>query len=158
VSVTLRDAGPEDAHLLWEWRNDPDVRANSFSNDPIPWEKHVGWFEGRLADEQCWLGILERDGQAIGQIRYEKEKEVAFINYSVAPSMRSQGIGTMLLQLSAPMASVKLGVTRLAGLVKQDNDPSIRAFRKAGFQDAGMSVVNGATCVRLELSFHTSDS
>ena len=157
MNVTLRDARPADARLLWEWRNEPEVRANSFSNDPIPWEKHVGWFGGRLSDEHCWLGILERDGLAIGQIRYEQEGDVAYINYSLAPSMRGKGIGTMLLQLSVPIASVKLGVTRLAGLVKPENDPSIRAFRKAGFQDAGTNVVNGTTCVRLELSVHTSD-
>ncbi len=41
-SIRLRRAGPGDARLLWEWANDPGVRAASFSSDPILWEDPLG--------------------------------------------------------------------------------------------------------------------
>ncbi|MBI4644486.1 MAG: UDP-2,4-diacetamido-2,4,6-trideoxy-beta-L-altropyranose hydrolase, partial [Deltaproteobacteria bacterium] len=49
-TITLRAAVKDDCRMLWEWANDPEVRKNSFSSDPIPWEQHVSWFESKLRD------------------------------------------------------------------------------------------------------------
>ena len=44
----LREAQRSDSYQIWQWANDPVVRASSFSPDPIPWETHVAWFESQL--------------------------------------------------------------------------------------------------------------
>ena len=36
MEIDLRPAAPEDVDLLFRWTNDPTVRANAFSTDPIP--------------------------------------------------------------------------------------------------------------------------
>jgi hypothetical protein len=40
MSLCLRIATPEDSHQLWQWRNDPVTRANSKTNEQVPFERH----------------------------------------------------------------------------------------------------------------------
>ncbi|MEK7218316.1 MAG: UDP-2,4-diacetamido-2,4,6-trideoxy-beta-L-altropyranose hydrolase, partial [Patescibacteria group bacterium] len=51
ASLRLRPATVGDGRTLWEWANDPTVRASAFSSDPIPWEEHMQWFGKKLRGE-----------------------------------------------------------------------------------------------------------
>ncbi|MGH9508910.1 MAG: UDP-2,4-diacetamido-2,4,6-trideoxy-beta-L-altropyranose hydrolase, partial [Terriglobales bacterium] len=53
--LRLRRATEQDCRLLWEWANDPDTRANSFSSELIPWDDHQRWFRAKLSDPACLL-------------------------------------------------------------------------------------------------------
>ena len=46
----LRRAGMADAETLFRWRNDPEVRENSFRTQPIPHEEHIAWLKAALRD------------------------------------------------------------------------------------------------------------
>src|SRR5581483_8142161 len=73
--LTIREARPEDARLLWEWANDPSVRSNSFNQEPIPWESHLRWYEKRLASPGTRFWLLEVNSVPAGQIRYDRDDE-----------------------------------------------------------------------------------
>jgi len=44
---SFREARNGDAVLLWQWRNDPEVRSVSFAQDVIPLESHRSWLTKR---------------------------------------------------------------------------------------------------------------
>ena len=48
--IILKPAVSTDETLLLNWANDPQVRANSFSKDPIAPENHHKWFQKGLID------------------------------------------------------------------------------------------------------------
>jgi UDP-2,4-diacetamido-2,4,6-trideoxy-beta-L-altropyranose hydrolase len=150
MSLRLRPANANDARLLWSWANDPNCRKNAFDSNPIEWPAHRAWLDQKLAAPDCRIWILEKDGQSVGQIRYDCKKNYAEIDFAVAPGARGQGLGITLLQLSALQACHALGVEKLIGLVKGENQPSIRAFKRAGFEEAGTIVRNGELCFRFE--------
>ena len=50
AGLQLRPACLDDGRLLFDWVNDPAVRASAFDEVPIDWETHERWFQRRLAD------------------------------------------------------------------------------------------------------------
>lgn len=148
--LRLRSATKDDAALLFAWRNDAMARANSFQQEPISWETHRAWFDRKLASPDCRIWILEKDRQPVAQIRYEARGECAEISFSVAAPFRGRGFGKLLLRLSARQACRELSVRRLVGVVKTTNQPSIRAFRDAGFSQAESLMRQGESA----LAFH----
>lgn len=137
--MTLREATPEDVDLVYKWANDPTVRANAFSTEPIPYDNHVAWYWGRLNNPDCHIYIgMSKEDKPVGIIRVEKQREepeVGMISYSVDAGMRGKGIGTRLLILIQDnLRDAKLAT--LAGRVKPDNIASRKAFERAGFAES----------------------
>jgi len=67
-AVELRPATPDDAEVLWLWRNDPITRAQSRNTDPITWKSHVRWLSAALADAERRIMVAERDGVSVGTV------------------------------------------------------------------------------------------
>ena len=135
----LRAAESADARMIWEWSNDPGVRAVSFSSEPIPWNSHFAWFEQRLTDAQSRLRIAtEHDGDPVGQIRFDFGSEKsATISISLASGVRGKGLGTQLIWMACRELFAETEVARVEALIKPGNVASIRAFEKAGFETDG---------------------
>lgn len=136
MNFSLRKVRPEDVDLLYEWANDPEVRKNAFNTAQIPYEDHVRWFAGLLADASAHQYILCSGGRPVGQIRLNIEEGNALIDYSVAAKDRGKGYGSELLGLiRQQVAKDKIqGVIKLTGRVKPGNAASARAFEKNGFE------------------------
>lgn len=152
----IRAASRDDARLIWEWANDPSVRANAFNPEPIPWDQHLGWYERRLAAPTTRFWILEADGVPVGQIRYDRDPDgsSAEISFSVAGEHRGRGYGTDLIRMTCARAAAELDVEEITALVFDTNPASSRAFFRAGFTTLGISEVHGKPCYRF--SWHTA--
>jgi RimJ/RimL family protein N-acetyltransferase len=136
--LRLRTAQKSDAQLLWEWANDPQVRAASFSSDPIPWERHVQWFYAQLKSPNCIIYIaINSDNIPLGQIRYEIEENNAVMSISIAKNYRHQGYGSELIKLACDRLFQDLKISQIHAYIKPDNQSSIRSFIKADFVEIG---------------------
>jgi UDP-2,4-diacetamido-2,4,6-trideoxy-beta-L-altropyranose hydrolase len=152
----LRPAAAEDAFALWTIANDPQTRMNAFQPASIPLEKHLDWYEARLASATCGMWVYDIDGAVAAQIRYDRTEEgVGEIGYAVAPSFRNRGLGKRILADSWPLACRQLGVNRIRGVVFEANIPSRRAFRSAGFQEMEQAMIQGHMCCVFEREART---
>jgi RimJ/RimL family protein N-acetyltransferase len=143
--LQFRPAGEQDCRLLWEWVNDPAVRTAAFSSDPVPWPAHVEWFQSKRHDPRTvqWIA-LDRDGLPIGQVRFDGDNtKSAVIDVSVAPEQRAKGYGGMLIAAAVDELFQNSGFETIHAMVKTRNQPSLRAFRSAGFEEVGVETVNG---------------
>lgn len=149
--VHIRSATPSDARLLWELRNDPLVRENSFTNEFVPWDVHRDWCVRKFLNPDTRIYILEDDqGRPLGQIRFERQHgDVAEIHLSVLPGVRGRGYGRMMLSLTLPLVQVELNVARFEALVKIGNQSSLRLFRGAGFTIRDELTIAGSPAIRL---------
>jgi RimJ/RimL family protein N-acetyltransferase len=146
--VDIRLATIQDGSLLWEWANDSVTRRNSFSNEPITWDVHQSWYATKLASPDCRLWILDFQKKPVGQIRYDRiSSDTAQISFSVAPVMRGRGFGTLLLQMTPPLAALELGVKWVRGVALKDNEASKRTFVKASFNVTGQQVFETRECL-----------
>ena len=133
--LRLRHVRADDVRLLWEWANDPDVRAASFSSDPIPWETHVAWFEEKFHQNGSSIFIAESgDGTPLGQIRFDAREDGELeVDISVAKSMRRRGMATQIIRLGVQTLIKGGGDVRVHAFVKSGNVASMKAFERAEF-------------------------
>jgi UDP-2,4-diacetamido-2,4,6-trideoxy-beta-L-altropyranose hydrolase len=145
--LRLRPVQESDRRLLFEWANDPDVRAAALSIGAISWEQHVQWFAAKMIDRGCLILIAEDEfGQPVGQFRVDwRSSQDAEIDVSVSRSYRGEKYGSKIIRLgaAAALAANGAGGVRLHAFVKPDNFPSLRAFEAAGFQSLGEKDVSG---------------
>lgn len=141
----------EDAALLWRWANDAETRRNAFDPSPIPFERHVGWLERRLASDATRLLIFSDDAGPVGQVRFDVEDGVAEIDVAIAPERRGQGLGTAMLReaLAGLRAEWGAGVRPRAHVLAH-NERSLRMFQRCGFREVGARERDGARAVVLE--------
>jgi UDP-2,4-diacetamido-2,4,6-trideoxy-beta-L-altropyranose hydrolase len=145
LSIRLAEAG--DCKLLWEWANDPVVRASAFSSETIPWEEHVAWFRGKLNDPECRI-LVALDASAVpaGQIRFNKRGPgEADVDIIVDGRLRGLGYASLLIDLGADWAFTEWGLIQLNAFVKPENVASVKAFEGAGFQRKETVTVKGQT-------------
>lgn len=134
-SLHLRPATTEDTKLIFDWANDPGVRAVSFSSEAIVWENHVKWFNARLADAnyRIWVAT-DTAGTPLGQVRFQIEGEAAIISLSLDANQRGKNRGSLLIWTASQKLFRELpALQEIHAYIKQDNQASIRAFEKAEF-------------------------
>lgn len=140
--ISLRQATAADEALLLRWANDPQVRANSFSPEPIKAVEHRQWFQQGLANSHRLLLIATTaDGCPIGQIRFdwqparaEELDDVAKVALSLDRCARGKGLAVELVQLGLQAMEQRWGPTTVAvAEVLQSNTASNACFARAGF-------------------------
>jgi UDP-2,4-diacetamido-2,4,6-trideoxy-beta-L-altropyranose hydrolase len=144
VRLTLRRAVTQDCRLIWEWANDPEARAVSFSSDPIPWESHECWFAAKLRDRNCLFYVgVEPDNNPIGQIRFDVTGAEGVVSVSLAPQSRGKGLGPALIVQGAEQLFAQSDAHVVHAYIKTENQGSVIAFEKADFEDAGVAEICG---------------
>jgi len=145
--IHLRPAREEDSRLLFEWANDPEVRASAFSSASISWEQHVQWFAAKMKDPDCRILMAEDAcGKPIGQFRVQwRGPEGGEIDVSVSRGCRGRGYGSKIVHLGVEAAFEERSTdaNALHAYVKPENDASQRVFASAGFRSLGERNVNG---------------
>ena len=151
--LKLRRVTEQDCRLLWEWRNEQEVRAQAFESEPIPWEHHVDWFWTKFRDPNCFIYVIsnfkeEPIGQAWFEVRPDGSAEV---NVSLVREQRGRGYGRVAIQRACADLIRTVPVSRFVAHVRPENVASVRAFDKAGFVEQGKEVIKG--CQALCLTF-----
>jgi spore coat polysaccharide biosynthesis predicted glycosyltransferase SpsG/L-amino acid N-acyltransferase YncA len=137
LHIRLRKATTNDCRRYFDWANDPAVRQQSFSSEPIPYEQHERWFAAKLADPAEHLYLLSLDGQPMGQVRFSltgERGETAIISYALAAPFRGRGLAAPMLERAiAQLAADQPTVQQLLGYVKNTNEASRRVFTSLEF-------------------------
>ena len=150
-TVFVRRANWDDAMLLFEWANDPLVRANSFTPESIMPATHLDWLRRALFDQDCLLLIvLEGGGAPIGQARFNRGSGgEAEISIALAAEWRGRGVGAQAIAVTTAEASIKLKLKKVHAFVKTGNEPSRRAFLRAGYEEIGPTERRGQQALHL---------
>jgi predicted dehydrogenase/RimJ/RimL family protein N-acetyltransferase len=138
VGLALRAATADDSDRVLAWRNDPASVAASLTGAADP-AGHAAWFAGVLTDPARTLWIAEEHGAPVASVRVDRDEGAAGtaeISIALAPEARGRRLATPILDLAAA-ASSALGIDRLRATIRPENAPSLRAFRAAGYADAG---------------------
>ncbi len=141
--LTVRRVQPDDCRQIWEWSNDPEVRAVSLSKDSIPWESHVKWFNARMNSPACFFYIGSDCDNLIGQIRFDLNGTAATLSISLSKAARGHGYGPALIVRGSQQLFADSDVTLIRAYVNPENTVSLRAFEKAGYAPAENTLIQG---------------
>jgi UDP-2,4-diacetamido-2,4,6-trideoxy-beta-L-altropyranose hydrolase len=149
-AINLRQATVGDEALLLRWANDPQVRANSFSPEPIAAADHHDWFQKGLANPNRLLLIATAtDGCPIGQIRFDRQPagaeglaSEATVDLSLDRCARGHGLAAELVLLGLQAMDQRWGpATDAVAEVLPSNTASDACFARAGFAPETVSTV-----------------
>lgn len=147
-SLQVRAASMQDAQMLHRWRDHPSVRANSYTTQPIPFEHHLLWLQGVLADDSRTLMVGAIGQTAIGSVRFDRVGEQEFeVSIVLDPDLRGMGLGEALLARGeeAMCRRLRCPITVLAR-VRDENQASQRLFRANGYHGGPLLFRKSVTC------------
>ena len=130
--LTCRKAQLSDVRTYYVWAKDKTVRKNAFSKNKITWNSHKVWFKKKLNSKNSNLYLFNHNNSLIGQVRFDRNKNLVKIDYSLKKSFRGLGLGKKIVQLAIKRYKLKKHVT-FVGVVKKINIPSIKVFQSLGF-------------------------
>ncbi|WP_210199533.1 UDP-2,4-diacetamido-2,4,6-trideoxy-beta-L-altropyranose hydrolase [Phaeovulum vinaykumarii] len=132
----LRPLAPEDCARLFEWRNQPHVRAASHNHDPLDPAVHAAWFARTLArDDGLWcvyaeggrdLGLVSAVDQGAGLWRWSF--------YLGAPDAPPGAGGRMLAAFLRRLAA-EPRCRIVEGEVLETNPASVTLHQRLGFAE-----------------------
>ena len=133
--ITIREAQLSDSQLYYKWANDPVVRQMAFHSEPIPWESHCKWFEGKLNSANSHLTVCYSGNIPLGQVRFDEVEEGVYeIDISVDSGLRSKGRGREMLKAAIDYVHNNYGINFFLAEVKGENIPSQKMFSAVGFE------------------------
>lgn len=135
--MLVRPATHDDAAFLLALRNDPEVRAGSRSTAPVNSDEHQAWLGQVLADPDRHLLVVEREGEAVGQVRFDSQADGWEISVSLIPAARGGGAGAAAIEAGIAWLRERDEHGAVVAVVRDENVASVRAFRRAGFAEAG---------------------
>jgi len=137
--VTLRSAEEDDCRFVWETNNDPTVRQNAIDTSEIPWSHHQSWYARTLEASDRLLYVGEYQGERCGVIRMDLTDagNEAEVTVAVSEGFRGRGLGRRIIRKAAEKTLGETSAESVTALIREDNEPSIRAFEAAGFEREG---------------------
>ncbi|QBL09880.1 UDP-4-amino-4,6-dideoxy-N-acetyl-beta-L-altrosamine N-acetyltransferase [Rheinheimera sp. D18] len=61
-----------DLELIWQWRNQPDIRRNMHNNTPISWHEHLAWYEKLQCDLSRNVFVFYQNERPIGVLNFNQ--------------------------------------------------------------------------------------
>ena len=148
-ALNLRRAAYSDTCLLYQWANNPVVRSQAFSSQPISWFDHIHWCHSRIA--RCnTIWIAEKQSCAVGQVRFDLRDNRLWVDIHLDENCRGKGLGLHLLERAIALQSAITPGYCFCAQVKIVNSASCRLFVKAGFVLVGLHQVQGQWCWQFE--------
>ena len=134
-ALSVRRAGGADSAKVYAWRNDPAIRAASRNPGPVERGAHEAWFAAALASVDRVLLIGERDGEAIGVVRFDVRERAAEVSIYLAPQLGGSGFGVeLLLAAETWLAQNRPDVATVEAEVLRDNRRSHGLFHAGGYR------------------------
>ncbi len=150
--IHLREATESDCQLLFEWANEPETRANSFSSAPIAWDQHQLWFAEKLRSHDSLIFIAMDQDRPIGLLRYEIANKSAVLSVSLDRQFRGRGYGTAILSLGLEELFRATRVEKVKAYVRPGNLASVTLFTRSGFAQRETDVINGHAAIMFLLA------
>ena len=149
----LRKATQSDSQKVFNLSNDPEVRMQSITREPIVWEDHAVWFSKKISDENyIFLLAFDKKDNFIGQVKFQIEKDFAVISISISDNYRGKGLSKKILNESClSIFQEKNFLKKIIAYIRQNNTASIGGFKSAGFTFAEEKQLNGEAFLRFIL-------
>jgi len=135
-NIGLRKGTLDDAELLFEWRNHPQIIALSSHKKKVDWPEHLAWFRNCISEEhkhQIFF-VMSKDTE-IGVVRFDlRGTGRAVISVYLHPDWWGSGLGADAVRLAvARIIDLWRGLAVIEANVIVTNRRAVRVFEKCGF-------------------------
>lgn len=135
VGAGLRAVSTRDAKLLFDWRNQPHIRAASLTTDPLDWQTHCDWIAGLSGRVNGVWWIYSEGGRPLGHVNARRgEDRLWRWGFYIGAPDAPKGVGRRMLASALAHLLRRPDCTGILADVRADNPRSIHLHRSLGFQ------------------------
>jgi UDP-4-amino-4,6-dideoxy-N-acetyl-beta-L-altrosamine N-acetyltransferase len=136
----LRPVTDRDLPMILAWRNAPEVRRNSYTQEIIPLARHLAWWEALRHDPVREGFIFERGGAPQGVVIFTdidpRNRRASWAFYAAPDAPRGTGKRMEYLALDHAFGARELG--KLCCEVLAFNTPVLGLHKAFGFRQEGL--------------------
>ena len=136
---TIRDANEKDlARIVEIYNSTIQSRMVTADTEMVDVESRLDWFLNHTSEKRP-LWVMEDDGMIVGWLSFQDfygrpaYQATAEISIYIDPAYRKKGIGAKFLDYAIKNAPT-IRIHTLLGFIFAHNEPSIRLFKKFGFE------------------------
>lgn len=135
LNLNIRKVNDKDVLTIFNWRNSSYIVGLGSLGLTVTWEEHLNWFNETLKENKRKAFILEVNGKAAGQIRFDQDQQsTCFISVYLSEEFSGRGYGIdFIKQGCTKLFSEWTIIKNICALVKNDNEIGQKAFVKSGF-------------------------
>jgi len=138
--VHYRDATPEDLPRIVDIYNSTiPARMVTADTEVVSVDSRLGWFKEHSSKRPLWI-VEDQANKIIGWVSFQSfygrpaYDATAEISIYLDPSIRGKGLGKKVLEYTMDRCSA-LKIKTLLGFIFSHNEPSLKLFKHAGFQE-----------------------
>lgn len=135
----LRKLEEKDLELVLSWRNKDEIRHNMFTQEKIPWQQHMNWFENLKTSKDKDFQIFCLDGRPIGVVNFseidEHGKKQCMWGFYIGEDNAPAGSGLLLGYSGIEYAFGKYEIDRIVSEVLSFNVSSFNFHKRLFFAE-----------------------
>lgn len=142
-NINIRNANQQDLYRIVEIYNSTIAsRMVTADTEPVSIKSRQGWYYEHNPNKRPLWVIEMPDHQLIGWVSFQSfygrpaYDGTVELSIYLDEKVRGKGLGKQILQYCIDNAS-KFGIHTLLGFIFAHNEPSLKLFRNAGFEDWG---------------------
>lgn len=140
--VTLRNIVEEDASVLLELNNDPNIAKCVVGNpQKVTMKEQIEWMKNLSTETMTVRFMIEYNSKAVGTIiisNIDRAIQTGNVNIKLLHEYQGRGIGKKAVTLAVEYCFSNLGLFCLTAHILEDNYPSQALFEKVGFVKEGV--------------------
>jgi L-amino acid N-acyltransferase YncA len=139
--IVVRDAIPADwERIVAIYNSTVPSRLVTADTEPVTVESRARWFQEHTPEHRPLWVLESMDKSILGWVSFQSfygrpaYNATVEISIYLDPSARGRGLGKSILDFSIEHARA-FGVKTILGFIFSHNEPSLRLFRSAGFEE-----------------------
>ena len=133
MKFTFRDATLKDEKILFDWRNDSEVRRWSFNNKIINYSEHQKYLKEKISDKNYKIWIFMFNDNPCGLVRLSIKDYKVILSYLISKNYRRRKLSSIMLKLAINKICSKYPKIIIFAYTKIKNESSIKSLLRAGF-------------------------
>ena len=133
MKFSFRNAALKDEKLLFDWRNDFEVRKWSFKNENIIYSEHQKYLKEKITDKNYMIWIFLFNDNPCGLVRLRIEDDKVILSYLISKNYRGKKLSSIMLKLAINRICIKFPKIIIFAYTKIENESSIKSLLRAGF-------------------------
>ena len=133
-SLRLRLANYSDVRMVLNWRNEPDTIMNMKTKRSLSFKEHDSWYKKAISDPECLFLIIEINDEPIGQLRYNKEDNMAKVSINITSKWHGKGVGSKAYKQGSEFVKKQGFSNIIFSRVLTTNIAAIKGMEKAGYK------------------------
>lgn len=149
--VNFTNLNLEEAKMVLEWRNHPNIRKWMYTQDEISLENHLNFINSLKNNSNKLYFLVKKENEFIGVIDFS-DINIQSVEMGIYANPNLRGFGKILLEIIKDYSFDVLKVKSIFSEVFYSNEKAYQLYKKYNFKEIDAKIVNNKKVICMELT------